>query len=197
MQIIFATHNKGKVMEARRILSEWEILSFLDLGITDSAVEDGQSFIENALKKARFAFQRTKQWSLAEDSGLCIRVLDGMPGIKSARWAGKNISNEKMIKKILQMMQNIPDKERGAYFESAVVLIDLQGKEWIFSGRVEGTIITTPRGIALPTLPYDVIFIPRGKDKTFAEMTTAEKNNLSHRGKAFQKLKDFLKTLPK
>jgi XTP/dITP diphosphohydrolase len=195
MKIIFATKNKGKLIEMKKILKGFDIVSMEEAGVKDEIREDKKTFRENALKKAKFVARRTKSWTIADDSGLCIKALNGAPGVKSARWAGKNASGDDLIKKTLQKMEGISGLKRQAYFESAAALVSPNGKSWVFSGRTYGQITIIPKGKALPELPYDVIFIPQGKNKTFAQMSQKEKNTLSHRGLAFKKLKEFLNKL--
>lgn len=198
MQLIFATHNPGKVIEMKQILLglPFEVMSADDAGVHEDVVEDGMTFEENALKKARFVSQQTGQWSVADDSGLSIDALDGAPGVFSARWAGEGATGEQIVAYTLKELEGVPEHRRSAWFESAAALVAPDGQEWVFTGKVEGTIPLEPRGAARPKLPYDVIFIPEGHTKTFAEMTDEEKNSLSHRGEAFRQLKALLINLP-
>ncbi|MBU4332325.1 RdgB/HAM1 family non-canonical purine NTP pyrophosphatase [Patescibacteria group bacterium] len=195
MKLIFATHNPGKVKEMRALLQGFdvEVLSAEQAGITEDVVEDGKTFEENALKKARFVAEMSGKWALADDSGLCIKALDGAPGIHSARWAGEAVLPEDLAAYTLKKMKAIPKEKRQAHFESTLVLMASDGRHWIFTGLVNGVISDKARGTALPKLPYDLIFIPEGRNKTFAEMSEEEKNSMSHRGRAFLKLKKFLK----
>lgn len=194
MKIIFATHNQGKVKEVRDILKDLdiEILSADEAGISEDVIEDGNTFEENALKKARFVNKKTKEWAMAEDSGICVKALGGAPGIYSARWAGENAPGEEWVRFLLEKMKDIPEGQRDAWFETSAILIDPDGKYWSFVGKVEGKITMEPRGVAHPRLPYDSVFIPDGYDKTFSEISDQEKNKLSHRGRAFRQLKDFI-----
>jgi len=190
MKIIFATFNLGKLKEIKRILPEFKIVSLADLKIDQDIIEDGETFAANALVKARLVASKTGGWVLADDSGLCIKALNNAPGIRSARWAA---SDEDKINLVLAKMKNIPDKKRQAYMEAAIALVAPDKREWIFSGRVDGVITKEPRGINRPQLPYDLIFQPSGAIRTFAEMSNDEKNKISHRGQALQKLKEFLR----
>jgi XTP/dITP diphosphohydrolase len=191
MKLIFATHNPGKLKEIKEILLDWEILSLDDVGISEDIIEDGNTFAENALIKARFVVQKIGAWAFADDSGVCIKALNGAPGILSARWAE---GDEGKIKLILEKLKDVPVGEREAYMEAAVALVAPDGKEWIFNGRIDGNIVTEPRGINRPHLPYDLIFEPLGETRTLAEMSHAEKNKISHRGMALRRLKEFLET---
>ncbi|MDP2696377.1 MAG: RdgB/HAM1 family non-canonical purine NTP pyrophosphatase [bacterium] len=195
-RLIFATHNQGKVKEMKDILGglEVEVLSAEEAGVFEDVVEDGKNFEENALKKARFIVEKTGGWAIADDSGLCIKALDGAPGVHSARWAGdREIAN--LVEYTLDKMKNIPEEERSAYFESAAALCAPDGRHWFFSGTINGQISLEARGVDRPKLPYDLIFIPEGYDKTFAEMSDVEKNSLSHRGVAFSRLKKFIEEM--
>ena len=196
MRIIFATHNQGKIKEMQNILSglDVEIASAEEAGIFEDVEEDGKTFEENALRKARFIVEKTGEWAVADDSGLCIAALDGAPGLFSSRWAGENVSGGELINFTLEKMKNIPAEKRSAYFESAIVLVSPEGKHWTFIGTVDGKIVEISKGEAHPKLPYDVIFVPEGYEKTFAEMSQEEKNKISHRGLAFLKLKEFIES---
>lgn len=195
MKIIFATHNPGKLEEMKNILAGLpiKILSATEAGITDEPVEDGETFADNAMIKASYTTEETGEWSVADDSGICVNALDNAPGVYSARWAGEGASGEAKAQKILDELRGLPEDRRGAYFESSLALVSPEGRHWIFSGRIDGVISSNKRETMLrPYLPYDAIFIPQGFEKTFGEMTDEEKNSLSHRGKAFRELKDFL-----
>ncbi len=194
MQLVFATHNPGKVTEMRAILAglPMEIISADEAGAPEDVIEDGVTFAENALKKARFVSQRTGKWAVADDSGLSIDALDGAPGVFSARWAGEGATGEQLVTYTLNELQGVPEHRRTAWFETAAALVSPDGQEWTFSGRLDGMIPLSPRGTPRERLPYDVIFIPEGHTRTFAEMTDEEKNSLSHRGDAFRQLKEFL-----
>lgn len=198
IKIILASRNVGKLKELREMLSDLsvDVISMEEAGVVGEAVEDGATFEENALKKARYVYQKNKinnAWVLADDTGLCVDALGGKPGILSARYAGEGASEQVMMQKILQEMAQVPEGKRQARFEAAVVLIASDGREWIFPGIVRGKISLEPRGILRPKLPYDLIFIPEGYDQTFDEMSDAKKNALSHRGHALEKVKQFLR----
>ena len=196
MKLVFATHNSGKVDEMKMILQglDVKILSLMDVGITEDIIEDGDTFEENALIKARYANDKTGLWSFADDSGLCVQVLNGAPGVHTARWGGEGVVGQGLVDFSLERMKDIPEGQRQAYFQSSVGVISPEGREWTFSGKTYGTITTKPRGELVPKLPYDVVFIPDGFDKTFAQMPKGEKNKISHRGKSFEQLKNFLQT---
>ena len=194
MKLIFATNNLGKLKEMKAILQglNIDISSAKEIGLTLDVVEDGATFEENAFKKARFIAEKSKEWTIADDSGLCIKALANAPGVFSARWAGKDTSDEKLIHYTLGKMKDILGEKRRAWLETAVVLMTPDGKHWVFGGKIEGRITRTPRGKPRPKLAYDLIFIPKGHNRTFAEMSDEEKNSLSHRGLALKQLKEFL-----
>ena len=171
-----------------------KIVSAEEVGIFEDVIEDGKTLEENSLKKANFIMKKSGEWAMADDTGLYIKELDGAPGVFTSRWAGENASGNELINFTLEKMKNIPAENRRAFFESAIVLVSPKGKYWTFTGTIEGKITETPRGTARPKLPYDVIFIPEGYEKTFAEMKNEEKNNISHRGLAFLKLKKFIES---
>ncbi len=194
MKIIFATHNPGKLKEIRHLLSglKVDVLSAEEVGVVNEPEEDGKTFLENSLKKARYVVEQTGEWAVADDSGICIEALGGKPGVYSARWAGNKASDQDKVNLVLAKTRSIPDNQRQAWMECAVVLMSPDGAHWEFIGRVDGNIITETRGKPRPKLLYDLIFIPLGEQLTFAEMSDEEKNKISHRGIAFAKLKGFL-----
>jgi len=196
MRIIFSTHNQGKVKEMQAILNGLgiEILSADEVGLHDDVEEDGSTLEENALKKARFVTEKTGDWAMADDTGLFINALNGQPGIYSARWAGVGATGPELVAYTLAKLKEMLKDQRGAYFESVVALVASDLRHWFFKGRALGHITQEPRGTPRPKLPYDQIFLPDGYDKTFAELSDAEKNQISHRGLAFQVLRDFLQS---
>jgi XTP/dITP diphosphohydrolase len=197
MKIVLATRNAGKLIEIKKMFAglDVDIISLEDVGIFEDINEDQDTFAGNALKKARFASQKSGLPAVADDSGLCIAALQGAPGVLTARWAGEGASSKELIDHTLEQMIDVPKGERQAYFECAVAFVSSDGKEKIFSGRIDGKIALEERGQALPKLPYDLIFIPDGYDKAFAEMDENEKNKMSHRGQAFRKFREFLESI--
>ncbi len=197
MKLVFATHNTGKVEEMRTLLSDTniEVLSADEAGVYGDVVEDGQTFEENALKKAKYVSRVASAWAVADDSGCCIDALNGEPGIHSARWAGVEASDEQIVQHTLEVMKDVPEGKRQAHFQTSLALVAPDGRTRLFEGRVNGNITLKPKGQPRAKLPYDAIFVPVGHDHTFAQMSLAEKNAMSHRGRAFAQLKVFLKTL--
>lgn len=195
-RIVFATHNPGKVIEMRQML-EWlpiEVLSADEVGVMEDVVEDAETFAENALKKAQFVAQKSGEWAVADDSGIMIDALGGRPGVHSRRWAGEDVNDKGLLEFTLRALEDVEEGGRGATFQSSVALVSPAGEEHVFEATLTGTITTGPRGTPRPKLPYDLLFCPIGHNRTFAEMSDQEKNSLSHRGLAFEKLKFFIKT---
>lgn len=195
MKLIFATSNPGKIQEMKPVMEELglEIISMGDAGITEDIVEDGETLEENALIKARYVAQKTGEWAFGEDAGIFIEALNGEPGIFSARWGGPEMQGMKKVDYTLERMKDVPADKRQAYFQTVVALVAPDGREWVFPGKTEGMMGTEPKGDVHAKLPYSFLFIPAGHDRTYAEMTKVEKGEISHRGKALNKLKNFLK----
>ena len=192
MKIILATHNSSKVKEISQLMSNHEIISMDDIGITEDVVEDGDSFEANALKKARFVADQVDEWVFADDSGMCIDALNGQPGIHSSRWAGDNKTDREKAEFTLDKMKDTPVDERRASFNTVAALIAPDGKEQVFEGTLRGEIMTELCGPIRPHLPYDCLFKPGGYDQTYAEISQDEKCRISHRGIAFGKLIKYL-----
>lgn len=187
MELIFATHNDHKVKEVAQMLPSYLTMkSLTDINFHDEIDETGKTFEENALLKAKTIFEKTNKNIFADDSGLVIDALDGAPGVYSARYAGTGKDADNVTKALKELEGKT---NRKAYFISIFCLI-LNGKEYFFEGKVNGTISTEIRGE--DGFGYDPIFIPDGYSKSFAQMTAEEKNNISHRGLAVKKLNDFL-----
>lgn len=192
MQIVIASRNKKKIEELKRILKGLpiEILSVNDFPNLEEVVEDGNSFEENALKKARYVYQKTGLSALADDSGLEVEALGGRPGVFSARYAGENATDEDNVNKLLVEMKEVPDDKRNARFVCCIAFVSSKGEEKVFLGYAKGKITREPRGKL--GFGYDPVFIPEGYKLTFAELLPEEKDRLSHRRKALDKLKKYL-----
>ena len=188
MTIIFASNNDNKIKEIRSLLGKsFNLLSLKDINLNEDIPENEPHLEGNALSKARHIHNLTGLNVFADDTGLEIEVLNGLPGVHSARFAGENKDSSENIKKVLTLMGQT--ENRKARFRTVIALI-LEKKEYVFEGIVEGTIINELRGTK--GFGYDPVFIPSGKNKTFAEMDLAEKNTISHRARAFEKLREFL-----
>jgi XTP/dITP diphosphohydrolase len=188
MTIIFASNNKHKIKEINSILGKsFSLLGLDDVNIHNDIPEEEPHIEGNALSKARFVHNITGMNVFADDTGLEIEALGGLPGVHSARFAGENKDSSANIEKVLRLLAN--EENRKARFKTVIALI-LDNKEYLFEGTVSGTIIKGIRGEE--GFGYDPVFLPEGKNRTFAEMSLDEKNTISHRARAFEKLKVFL-----
>ncbi len=191
-RLAFATSNAHKISELEAILAPalgrsatGLIARMSDLG-AGSPVEDGASFEENSLIKARSLCQATGIASVADDSGLCVDIMGGAPGIFSARWCGRHGDDVANLDLLLAQLDDVPDALRGASFVSAAALVLPDGREFVETGRVSGRLLRERHGGG--GFGYDPVFVPDGHDRTTAEMSPEEKNALSHRGLAFRAL---------
>jgi XTP/dITP diphosphohydrolase len=189
-RLVLATRNPHKVGELEAILREAGVDVFL-VGMdafpaVPDVVEDGLTFAANALKKARETAGATQLPCLADDSGLCVDALNGMPGVFSARWSGRHGDDAANLDLVLAQLADVADELRGARFECAAALALPSGQERVVSGIVEGRLLRARRGSG--GFGYDPIFLPHGHDRTTAEMSAVEKNAISHRGRAFRAL---------
>ena len=191
-RLILATHNPHKVRELAEILSPLiagfspEMIVGADgLGI-EEPVEDGVSYTENALIKARLVAHRTGLPAVADDSGLCVDVMGGAPGIFSARWCGHHGDDQANLDLLLSQLADVPAENRGASFVCAAVLVSPAGLERHCLGKMSGKLLSAPRGEG--GFGYDPIFLAEGQQRSNAELSPSEKNALSHRGKAFRAL---------
>lgn len=185
MQLFVATHNAHKIREIGEILCGWEILPDDPEGVEENAPD----FAGNALIKVRaIAARHPGAWTMADDSGLEVKALNGAPGVRSARYAGEP-SNTPANNALL--MKNLEGAEdRTANFTCAIALVDPEGKEHVVEGKVFGKIALVPSGNA--GFGYDPLFIPDGFNKTFADLTANEKNAISHRGRALEKVREIV-----
>ena len=186
--LVIATRNKGKTAEIKELLHRFpvEIKNLVDFGPIPQLEEDGETFDDNAYKKASFAARILGFPALADDSGLLVEALDGAPGIHSARYAGENATDEERCLKLLEEMKGKTD--RRAAFECVISIAVPSGPALTYEARCEGLITEIPIGSS--GFGYDPIFFYPPYQKTFAELTREEKNRVSHRGKAFAELKD-------
>ena len=189
-RLVLATHNAGKLREFARILGGHftDMTTAGQLGLPEPD-ETGSTFTENALIKARAAFQATGDAVLADDSGLCVHALNGDPGLYSSRWGGPTKDFNIAMKRVEDALGDA--KDRSAHFVAVLALITPDGKEHLFEGRIDGQMVWPPRGTH--GHGYDPVFVPDGETRTFAEMDDAEKNAISHRAVAIGKLLAWLK----
>jgi XTP/dITP diphosphohydrolase len=196
MDIVFATRNKKKIEEIRKIMSE--VISGADINIFTpddfqqclEVEEDGDTFEANAVKKAVYISKCTGMTAIADDSGLEVYALNGAPGVFSARYAGESADDGANSEKLLHEMRDLPDEKRKARFACCIAVASGDNVKTFF-GYAEGKIGKVPRG--KKGFGYDPLFYPEGHNRTFAEMSDDEKNALSHRGKALKELQKYLK----
>jgi len=189
-RLVLATHNAAKVVELRRILVAAAVpvtLSGLDeFPGAPEVAETGLTFAENALLKARAIAAFTGLPAVSDDSGLCVQVLNGMPGIFSARWAGRHGDDPANLALLLAQIADIAEPNRVAHFACAAALALPDGREGVAEGRLDGSLTPAPRGSN--GFGYDPIFVPDGGTQTTAELTPEAKDEISHRGRAFRAL---------
>ncbi len=195
-RVLLATRNAGKVVELRRILSAYAVAGRVDLvGLDDvtafePAPETAPTFAENALAKAREACLATGLPTVADDSGLCVDALNAMPGVLSARWAGRHGDDQANLDLLLGQLADLPDVRRGGEFVCAAAFWLPDGRSEVVEGVLRGEIVHLPRGSG--GFGYDPVFRPDGDERTTAELTAQEKDAISHRGKAFRALAPLL-----
>lgn len=190
-KLVFATNNAHKLEEVKEVVGEnFEIVSLDDIACSDDIEETGTTLEANALIKARYIKQKYGYDCFGDDTGLEVEVLNGAPGVYSARYAGNGHDAKANIKKLLQAMDG--EKNRTARFRTVIALI-MNEKEYLFEGEIKGKIITEERGTT--GFGYDPVFVPDGCENTFAELGTDIKNSISHRALAIRSLCDFLKKI--
>jgi len=192
-RLVLATRNRHKLLELRRILDEEALpqveivgVDALDGAPVPEVPETGVTFVQNAGLKAHAVAAATGLPSMADDSGLCVDVLGGAPGVFSARWCGRHGDDAANLRLLLAQLADLPDEHRAAHFGCAAVLATPDGREWVAEGRLSGRLARAPRGAN--GFGYDPIFVPDGERRTTAEMAPAEKDAISHRGRAFRAL---------
>lgn len=192
-EVLIATNNLGKLKEIKKILNlkNTKLLTLNDMPCKLIVKEDGKTFQENSLKKAVAAAKKFSIISISDDSGLCVEALNGAPGVKSARFVKPPITSKKLCKKLLLKLKDV--KNRKAKFVCSVSVAFPNGQTKTFTANCDGKIAFEMKGEN--GFGYDPVFIPKGYNKTFAQMTSYKKNILSHRGKAFRQLRKELKKL--
>ncbi|MHA7864691.1 non-canonical purine NTP diphosphatase [Flagellimonas marinaquae] len=189
MKLVFATHNDHKLKEVQQLLPDHiELLSLKDINCLEEIPETGDTLEENAKIKADYVTQTFGLDCFSDDTGLLVNALNGAPGVYSARYAGEQKNALDNMEKLLSELKGATD--RSAHFKT-VVHLNLKGESYTFNGIVEGQITTKKHGEG--GFGYDPIFKPNGYDHTFGELTSAVKNAISHRGRAIEKLTEFLK----
>lgn len=191
MRLFVASRNAKKIAEMERILAAHlpgaEVVGLDDVAPYDEPVEDQPTFAGNALLKARAGVAATGLPSIADDSGLCVDALNGMPGVLSARWSGQPKSDERNNRLLLDQLADVPDERRGAHFLCVIALAHPDGRELVVEGRMDGTVTREVRGSG--GFGYDVLFVADERPGlTTAELTREEKDAISHRGKALREI---------
>ena len=196
--LLVATRNPAKLVELRRLLDAERVAGVRVLGLADVAEfpeepETGATFAENALAKARDAAKATGLAAVADDSGIAVDALGGMPGVLSARWAGRHGNDRANLELVLGQLADVPDDRRGAAFVCAAALVVPGGQEVVVHGEWTGLLARAPRGSN--GFGYDPIFVPDGGTRTAAELAPEEKDALSHRGRAMRALVPHVRAL--
>jgi XTP/dITP diphosphohydrolase len=193
MKIVLATRNAGKIAELRRILSGFDIVGLEEFPSIGEVAETGVTFEDNALLKAHAVAQGAGLPAVADDSGLCVDVLGGMPGVFSARWSGRHGDDQANLDLLLAQLSDVPADRLTAHFACTAALALPSGESRVVEGTLPGRLVTTPRGSN--GFGYDPIFVPDGHDRTTAEMSPEEKDAISHRGRAFRALAPIVREL--
>jgi XTP/dITP diphosphohydrolase len=198
VKLLLASRNTGKIAELERIVAASNLTDLQVLGLRDvpeypEAPETGATFAENALAKARDAVTATGLAAVADDSGLAIDALNGMPGVLSARWSGGHGDDEGNLRLVLGQLGDVPDERRGAAFVCAAALVVPGRPDVVVHGEWRGRIVREPRGTN--GFGYDPIFVPEGEERTSAELSAQEKDADSHRGRALRALLPHLQAL--
>ena len=191
--MIAASSNAHKIKEIQSIMSKFgvKVVSRKEAGVPEFEIEeDGETFEENSLKKAEAIMKATGKLTVADDSGLMVDYLGGAPGVYSARFAGEECDDEKNNEKLLKHLEGLPAEDRKAKFVSVITLMFPDGNTIVARGDCPGRIIETPTGEN--GFGYDPLFVPDGLSKTFAQLSDKEKNSISHRARALEKLEEIL-----
>ncbi len=186
MRILLASRNPKKIAELRRILAGFDIVGLDDVAPFPHTVESGLTFEENALLKARDGAGHSGLPCVADDSGIAVDALNGMPGVFSARWAGRHGDDVANLRLLLGQMADVPDEHRTGAFVCAAAFVLPGGTEHVVRGEMPGRLVREPRGHG--GFGYDPIFVADGKDVTNAQLSPADQDAISHRGKAFRQL---------
>ena len=192
LRVIAATNNQGKVAEIKAILGGLgiEVVSQKEAGISLEVEETGTTFEQNAILKAKAVLSLAGEPVVADDSGLCVDYLDGRPGVYSARYAGEGASDSMLIEKLLGELEGVAEAQRGAQFVSVAAFCLPDGRTFLGEGSVAGSIAFAPKGEG--GFGYDPVFVAEQTGKSFAEMSSEEKNRISHRYRALLALKEEL-----
>ena len=193
MKLVFATNNKHKISEVKKLLPDSvEVLTLSDIGCTDELPETGNTLEKNAMQKARYIYDKYGMDCFADDSGLETEALGGRPGVYSARYAGRGATDAENVKKLLAELQG--ENNRKARFRTVIALMIGESSRY-FEGEIKGTITLSEKGTN--GFGYDPVFVPDGYEQTFAEMSAEEKNRISHRATAVRNFTDYLNEVMK
>jgi XTP/dITP diphosphohydrolase len=196
-KLVLASRNPAKLAELSRILADGnvpvDLVTLDDFPQMPEVAETGRTFTENALLKARAVAAFTGLPTVAEDSGICIDALNGMPGVLSARWSGVHGDDEANLRLVLGQLADVPAGQRGAHFACAAALVLPAGTEHVTEGTLHGSVTAAPRGTN--GFGYDPIFLPDSSELTTAEMAPADKDKISHRGRALRHLAPIIAAL--
>jgi XTP/dITP diphosphohydrolase len=194
-RVVLATRNAGKIAELRRILAGYdiELVGIDEVSDVGEIAETGATFAENAMIKAREVSRLSGLIAIADDSGLTVDALNGMPGVLSARWSGRHGDDHANLELVLAQLSDVPEQRRGAAFVCAAAASAPDGREIVVEEEVVGVLLREPRGSN--GFGYDPIFVPDGETLTTAEMSPERKDEISHRGKAFRALAPLLADL--
>lgn len=191
MKLVFATNNRHKLKEISRLTPKrLTLLTLKDIGFTAEIAEDFLTLDENASAKADLIYRYCKIPTFADDTGLEVDILNGKPGVHSARFAGPACNDSDNVRKLLSLMENV--ENRAARFRTVIALRWAEDREMLFEGAVRGRIALHPEG--KKGFGYDPVFIPQGFDRSFAQMPLRLKNTISHRAVAYQKLSEYLES---
>ncbi|MEV0630286.1 RdgB/HAM1 family non-canonical purine NTP pyrophosphatase [Nonomuraea wenchangensis] len=193
MKIVLATRNPGKIAELRRILSGFDIVGLEEFPEIGDVAETGVTFEDNALLKAHAVAQGSGLPAVADDSGLCVDVLNGMPGVFSARWSGRHGDDRGNLDLLLAQVSDVPADKLSAHFACVAALALPSGEQRVVEGTLQGHLVRAPRGEH--GFGYDPIFVPEGEQRTTAELAPEEKDAISHRGRAFRALAPLVREL--
>jgi XTP/dITP diphosphohydrolase len=197
MKLILSSRNPSKIQQISALFAGTgiELKTLEQVGIVGEASEDGQTLVDNAELKARYVWEQMPptddHWTIADDTGIFIQALGGLPGHRSAHWAGEDATTDQIALHTLEKMKGL--KDRRASFMTAVVVISPDKEKHVFMGEVQGVLLEAPKVPPQSKMPYSGLFQPNGTDKVWAEMTVEEENAISHRGKAFTRAIAFLK----
>ncbi len=189
--LVVATGNAGKLREIREILTDYRVVGAKDLGLSTDAEENGKTFRDNAIIKARAMSEQTEYAVLADDSGLCVDALGGAPGVYSARYAGDHCQDGAHIEKLLKELSGVPEEKRTARFCCAMCLITEDGREIYGDGTCEGRILSAPDGEG--GFGYDPVFYSLDFEESFGTLSAEKKNQVSHRKRALSDLLEKIK----